>query len=544
MIIATSSAGLLLHRRLAWLTPLVPVLLALLVFWPVVGFELLLWDDNVHIAENPLFNPPRLQNIGHYWTHRFYGLYIPVTYTIWTVLGVLAHHPATYHAASLAVHLACVAMVYRILRRLMDSGSAWPAALGACVFAVHPLQVESVAWVSAFRDLLATFFCLLAAWVFLDDAAQHSEQHLHRLKRSALLLMLMLLAVLSKPTALVLPLALMVLGWLRGSALRPAARELVPLFALAVACAAWTRLIQTSSYLHPAPLWARPLVAADAIAFYLLKLLWPARLGFDYGRTPQAILASGEAMFTWIIPVAAAATLALLARRSRALCAAALIFLIGLLPVLGLLSFDFQDKSTVADHYVYLSMLGVAIAVAAAVRRYPTLPMHALASAIVLLLCLRSWSQIWHWRDTRSLAEHGLAVNPSSWAAWDLLTAVAFDEHNPRLAERFARQALAARHDDYDALINLGRALVLQDQTAQALAPLQKAVELRPDGADGHASLAAAYGTLGQIEQALRHCQRALELNPNHPQAKLMLPLLQRAQRPATTTTTIPSPPG
>ncbi|HWP41045.1 MAG TPA: hypothetical protein VNL70_08965, partial [Tepidisphaeraceae bacterium] len=437
------------RRRLAGLLPLAPVVLALLVFWPVVGFELLLWDDNVHITENPLFGPPRFQNIGHYWTHRFYGLYIPVTYTIWTVLGVFAHHPATYHAANLAVHLTCVAMVYRILRRLVDRTSVWPATLGACVFAVHPLQVETVAWVSAFRDLLATLLCLLAIWVFLDDTSSGNKQQPQPLRRSATLMMLMLLAVLSKPTAAVLPAILMVLGWMQGRTLKQLARNLAPLFVLAIACAVWTRLIQTSSYLHPAPLWARPLVAADAIAFYLLKLLWPARLGFDYGRTPQAILASGEAMFTWIIPVAAAATVALLWRRSRALSAAALLFLIGLLPVLGLLSFDFQDKSTVADHYMYLPMFAVSIGVAAAVRRYPTPLMQSLAGAIVLLMCLRSGSQVWYWRDTRSLAEHGLAVNPSSWSSWDLLTAVAFDEHNPRLAERFARQALAARHDDY-----------------------------------------------------------------------------------------------
>lgn len=498
------------------------VALTLAAYWPVVTFEFLNWDDSLHITSNWLMHPPALERSGYYWTHGFLGLYIPVTYTLWTFIGGLSMSPAMFHAANLAVHLACVLIVFAIVRRLV--GSDWPAALGAAIFAVHPMQAETVAWISAFRDGLAGVFMFAAIWAFLRRA------HM-------ILWICFVLAILSKPTAAVLPAMLLILGWAQQRPLKSLCATIGPMFLISIACVAWTRHVQPSTLLEPAPLWARPLVALDALAFYAKKLLWPAPLGFDYGRTPAAILQSGQALFTWLLPVAGAAAVAAVARRQRLFAAAAMLFVAGVAPVLGLVPFDFQDKSTVADHYVYASMLGSAIGVAVVAARWDSRIVRAAGAAIVLTLAVLSWVQIGSWRDTRSLAENGLRVNPRSFSALNLLTWEALDEQNPRLAERFARESLSARAENIDALINLGAAMAMQDRAAEALPPLQRAVELRPDLADAHANLAAAYGELGRVADALRHCQIALEINPNHSQATVMLPLLRQGSQRAPATT-------
>lgn len=514
---------------------LILLILALATFWPVVGFDFLAWDDLLHLSGNPLFHPPALSHIGRFWTTPFYGLYIPVTYTIWMLIACAAGlDPAVFHAANLLVHLACVVLVYAILLRL--AGSAWGAAAGAAIFAVHPLQVETVAWVSAFRDLLSGMFVLMAVWIDLRPG--------NRAWRYPLILLAFVLAILAKPTAVVLPILLLLLRWMRKQDWRQAAIEIGPLVLLSIACALWTRMVQPSTDVHPAPAWFRPLVAADALAFYLFKLLWPTRLGLDYGRTPQAILSNGQAWFTWVMPASVIVMMLGVLRAERAsnrlYIGAGLIFVAGLLPVLGLVSFDFQGKSTVADHYVYVSMLGVALAVALFVcgRNPPGLrpvTKQAAVLGIILILSARSFIQTWSWHDTRRLAEDGLRVNPRSWSAMNLLAWNAFDANDPRQAQWLSSESLRIRDDNPDALINLGIALAEQGRLRQAVEPLEIAIQLRPRLADAHATLAGVYGKLGRYDEALDECKTALKLNPNHPQAKLTLELLRRAMAPPAT---------
>jgi hypothetical protein len=539
------------------------IVLTLAVYWPVIGFEFLSWDDTVHIVDNPLFKPPTVANIGWYWVHPFYGLYIPVTYSLWTVLGLISVNASLFHATNLVVHLACVVLVYFIVRRLV--ASSWAAFLGAAIFAVHPMQVETVAWVSAFRDLLGAMLMLAAVLLYLR-------------RQLVLVVAAFVLAILSKPTTIVLPVLLVILRTLtpspriqgegggEGSGIsnlksqitKPLTLTLSPgtgrgdqmalfvMILMAAACVIWTRAVQPSTLLRPSPLWSRPLVALDALAFYLFKLTWPAKLGFDYGRTPQEILASGQAYFTWLVPAGVAVALIAMARRRRLIVAAALIFVAGLLPVLGLLPFDFQDKSTVADHYVYPSMLAAAIFVTAIVAWRDTLATRAIVAVIVVLLGVRSWMQTWNWQDTHTLATSNLSVNPRSWSSLNLLAYLAFDDQtltqDVRLsrAESLSRESLGVR-ENVDALINLGRALALENREQEALAPLARAVQLRPNDADAHTNLGATYYLLGRLDDAQHECDMALRLNPRHPEARNLLQLLQSAgttrpaSQPATT---------
>jgi Tfp pilus assembly protein PilF len=509
------------------------VLLPLAVFWPVVTFGFLNWDDRFHLLDNPLFQPPSIDNIRHYWSRPYMGLYIPLTYTVWTLIGTVTMSPAAFHAANLVLHVGCTVLVFLIVRQLI--GSTWPAAIGAGIFAVHPLVVEPVAWVSGFRDVLGAVLMLLSIWFHLKHARRTTPLYftlpLH------LCILCFLAALLAKPTAVVTPLIILILGRLMMRPVKLILLETAPMFVLAIACAVLTKWIQPSIYLQPAPLWARPLVAGDALAFYLFKLFWPTQLCFDYGRTPQAILHSGQIWVSWLTPLCLAIACALSMRRQQLGSAAALVFLVGLLPVLGLVPFDFQEKSTVADRYVYVSMLGAALAAAAVVRARDSIRFRAVAASVVVALAVASWIQTRTWRDTRTMATHGLSINPRSFAALDLLAWEAFDDQNHALAERLSRESLDINPDDQTALINLGRALALQDRPLEALEPTLRAVAVRKDDAEAHANLCAVYYELGRYDQAMIECETALKLNPQHRPARYLRQLIQQrmARPPATT---------
>src|SRR5262245_46904889 len=155
-------------RRQSLLASTLLVAVTVAVFWPVLKFEFLNWDDRFHILDNPLFQPARLENARHYWSQPYMGLYIPLTYSVWTLIGSASMSPAVFHGANLLLHIGCVLLVFNIVRELI--GAVWPAAIGAAIFAVHPVQVETVAWVSGFRDLLGALLMLFSIWLYLLHA--------------------------------------------------------------------------------------------------------------------------------------------------------------------------------------------------------------------------------------------------------------------------------------------------------------------------------------------------------------------------------------
>lgn len=438
-IAATESAPAASVRAAKWLPVLLILAATLVVFGPIVKHQFLAWDDDFTLELNPRMRQPSVENMAYYWRHSFMDLYVPVTYTVWSGLAFVAKaigrpgpngapDPRFFHAASILVHALNAALVYWLLRRLLKT--RWPAAGGALLFALHPIQVEAVAWASGFKDLLCATFSLLALlqYVLAVQPVEPEEQQRSTARRRvhyAIALAAMLLGMLSKPGAIVVaPLILVVdLLMLR----RPWRRVLVssaPFFLLAVPCVVWTRVFQPSDYLRPVPLWQRPFVAADALAFYLSKLIVPARQAFDYGRAPWVIFEHHYAWFTWILPAALAIALFIYRRTATTLIAAAVLMVIGVAPVLGLNTFDFEMISTVTDHYFYLAMLGPALAAAWALDRWAirvgfTSRRPAVACALILgLLAARTVVQSRHWQDSREFFTHTLAVNPNSWSSW------------------------------------------------------------------------------------------------------------------------------
>ena len=481
------------------------ILVTAATFGRAVGNDYVSWDDRDTIAENPRVKEPSYDNVAYYWSHSSGGLYAPVTYSYWAALSWLARgvDPRVYHAASVVLHACAALLVFAVVRQLVASDAA--ACAGALLFAVHPVQVESVAWASGAKDLLAGLFSLAMIDQFLRFTAKRQAGGGGR-AHYATSLGVFVLAILSKPSAVVAPVVALLLA---SSKHRATSRSLLvwvaPMMLLAGACVLWSRAAQAQYAPTDTPAWTRPLIALDAIAFYLWKLVWPTDLAIIYGRTPRAVIDSGAAYYTWLVPVAVGAVAFASRRRAPLLWTGFVTFVVALLPVLGFARFMFQIHSTVADHYLYLPMLGVALAVAGVVSVRHGAPAWCVFATLVVGLSAVSVMQIGHWRDSEALYARVLDVNPNS---------------------AFARAGL-------------GRAYAESNRLREAIPQFEAAVRLAPTSRTAHASLAQAYLLDGRIDDAIKHARVALSLAAPGDDTSWERSILERA----TESTTRPAPP-
>lgn len=549
--------------RHLWIKALIVVVVGL-TFAPIVGHAFLTWDDNYTLSENPLIQHPSPANMMFYWRHGFMDLYVPVTYTVWTGVAFISQaighgdpagnlDPHVFHAASILVHAINALLVFGLLRRLV--ANPWPAAAGALLFALHPVQVETVAWASGMKDLLCGMFSLIAIGQYLravqaDGAGEAGLSNGRRRLHYILGMAAMLLGMLSKPTAMITPLLALIIDLL---VLRRPWRKILisiaPYLLLAVPCLIWTKLWQPAGYSPSVPLWQRPLIAADALAFYLAKLLFPAHLAFDYGRAPSVVIDQGWAYFTWLVPAVVAAGLFIFRKRATGLIAAALLLAAGVAPVLGFSRFDFQTISTVADHYLYLALLGPALAgawllsrvsarnageeegrpcssaaskggqkpfsgeaVACAaplsnLRRLRTPDSVSIASWItavaLAILAARSAAQAHYWEDSRTFYSHTLEVTPGSWSSWYGLACLSHVEGR-KLATRATEEAAAGRDPKQDRL-------AANEKLHEALDYYEQTLRLNPDdvaGQHGYAAILMYFGRSREAAEAFNQVLR------------------------------------
>ncbi len=438
------------------------------------------FDDPQTIALNSWFNPPSLAGAFKGWSTPAGHLYIPLTYTLWGCLATIAHvdqpdaigsslNPFVFHTASITVHLLSVVLVYRILELLRPNENDrsnpidWTATVGATIFALHPIQVEAIAWASGFKDLLCTCF-MLGAILNLILARRSASG-----PRVWLGALMTLCACLSKPTGIVTPFVAATLDILvLRTAWKFVVRDLSPWLFIAIIFAVIGAIAQPPINAYVTPLAWRPLIATDALAFYLSKLAFIRHYAIDYGRTPQRAISSGTAVWSWILPFAIA-SIAWLSRTSiRLLGIGLLISLLCLAPVLGFVPFTFQAFSTTADHYAYPAMLGFAIAATGVVARLRGGTQRMICILLLAALAPFSFVQAGYWKDGIALFRHTLEINPQSALAHTNLAAEYRVRGETFEAEREWRQAVAADPDDAFAQLSLADLAVARGDVASA----------------------------------------------------------------------------
>ena len=398
---------------------LIVIALIVLTFWRLGTSEFTWWDDQMTIHHNGRFNPPTLKTLSFYWTTPDLGLFVPVTSTLWAGLAKLAYvgtpddygvllNPAVFHVTSLLLHIISGLLVLRLLRRLI--GDETPALAGALLFALHPVQVESLGWVSGMKDVLCWCFALAALLLYVRrvQANQNQTRSAWRGFDLPAAFFLMAMAILSKPTAMVLPAAMVVIDLLLLSRpWRRVALTAAPFFILTVAGAILARDAQFVQHVKAAPLWQRPFIVGDSLAFYVRQLVWPQTLTIDYGRMPERVMASAPGYLWWLLPAAiGAAAMAAARRGTRLPLAALLIAVIGIAPVSGIATFQMQSFSTVTDHYLYFSMLGVGLLLAWTLSRWPAKSLRVAAFVVIGVFAVRSWFQTSIWHDSYALFGH------------------------------------------------------------------------------------------------------------------------------------------
>lgn len=552
-----------LHSK--WKTlgiPTILIAIILLVYGCNFTHGFVWWDDQDTIFHNPDFLPPTLKSAFAYWTRlpneTYY--YNPVVYTAWALASAVAYDPAhnslaawPFHLISLAVHAFSAFIVFRLLIRLTGSHRPLPALIGALVFLLHPVQVEAVAWASGLKDLLCGLFTFLAllAWLNATDLTP-SNTPSRRWTYYGLGTTCFILALLSKPLAVIVPLLAGVTEWAAyHTPLRKLAVRLVPWIVISVAAAAFAKCFLPASVVpHPA-LWARPLLAGDALAFYLYKVSVPWHYAPDYGRRPADVLGTAWVYVAWIVPFAVAMVCAITWRRGvRQFALAFALFVIGVLPVLGLIPFDFQYFSTVSDHYLYVAMFGIAIACAVTFKCLDSIPTRIVTILVLTTFAALSFVQSQYWRDDKTLWTHTIVVNPHSFAGYSQLGFAYWRAQQPEKAAQAYREAIRlnpnhpnghdlwlyyARKGDLDAAIHeIDQYILAADQ----LPPLRKSIVPMLYNYKGEMLM-----VLGRSDEAVAEFQRALEIQPNLEVARQnLLRLRGQFTNPATRPVTITPP--
>ena len=526
-----------------WVLALGLFLMTGAVFHDILSFGFVRWDDDLHVYANPYLHPVSAAHFLHFWAVPYQNLYAPLSYTLYSFLALMAHRsvlipitdglwgdldPRVFHAASLGLHSVNAVLVFTLLRRLLPNrGTALSdgaACAGALLFALHPLQVESVAWVAELRGLLAGLcsLCALHAWLTFIETPEKRRYY-------ALATLCFALALLSKPSAVALPLtAALLAGWLRVP-LRTWLPWLAGWGAFGFAALAVTHTAQPVTVDIVTPFWTRPLIAADALRFDLGKLFWPSHLGIDYGRSPQWLMAHGGGYISGVLIAALGTAIGTLRRRCPALAVSAGLFTAALLPTLGLTPFVFQVFSTVADRYLYMALLGPAFGLAWGLAYLGkehagkiAVPRLRLASgcvcAGVLLLCAgRSSVQTMFWRSSIALFNQALAVNPQSWCTCNNLAIIAIDEGQPLDALPLLSEAVRLRPEFAEAHANRGVALLRLGARPAAEAEFRLAVQYRPNSVQAYRGLGAALTAQGRPIEAAAAFRQALALQERPP---------------------------
>jgi len=505
-----------------WLLALVLAVVTFAAYQPTwhAGF---IWDDDDHLTANPAMTAPH--GLKLIWSSLAVSRYYPLTLTaFWAQRRLWGLNPLPYHLVNVALHAVNGILVFLVLRRLRVP-AAW---LAAMLWVLHPVNVESVAWITELKNTQSGFFFFLSMLCFLrSDADQKPGWY-------ALAIACGLAAMLSKPSTVVLPLVLLLCAWWeRGRWHRTDLVRIAPFFGLAVGMSALTIIEQRGHVLRAGTTdWRlgpaeRLVVAGKAIGFYAAKVLWPARLTFVYPR--WAVDASS--LWSWAPTIALVAVAVTLWRcRSRAWCRAAVFgggfFIVALLPVLGFFDVFYFRYSFVADHFQYLACIGL-ISLAASTGTaigeragQRGRDLGTVAAAIVLLILgVSTWRQGRIYQNMETLWRDTLTKNPRCWMAHNNLGLALVSLGRMQEAKEHYEQALRGKPDYAEAHNNLGTFLLQEGKVNDALGQFEQALRSAPDSAEVHNNLGTALYQTGKREEAKAQYQQALRSTPDYAEA-------------------------
>ena len=522
-----------------WL-PILVFAISLFVFLPAVGNDFVNWDDNRNFLDNSSYRGLSFENLKWMFTTFHLGHYHPLT---WLTLGLdyvlWGMNPSGYHLTNAVLHAATSWLVYLVIVELLQLAKCeeertpallFSAALGALLFAIHPLRVESVAWASERRDVLSGLFYVGSALLYLRGRLWASVG-------------VFAAALLSKVMVASLPIVLLVLD------VYPLRRKLdlsllwskIPYFGLAMAAGLFalarqrTGVTGTFEDIEVEPL-LRLTLSLYGLAFYLWKSVFPFSLApqYAYSSAPQAF--DAPLIVGSVATIAVTIASVLLRKQWPALAAAWVCYVVTLLPVLSILRFDPQQY--VADHHSYLATLAFAMLAAGGFSNLLERRRAALAAAcaavVTLVLCERTLAQTRVWENSVTLWTYTLNMSPLSSLAHNNLARVLADQGQTDKALEHLRKAVEIRPDYAHAHYNLGQVLMQQGELQEAEFHFRRAIEKEPRYAAAQTSLGNCLARQNREAEAEDHYQIALEVLPDFPDAHYNFALaLHRQSKPS-----------
>jgi protein O-mannosyl-transferase len=476
------------------------------------------WDDDAHMTRPDLRSAEGLARI---WTQLgATQQYYPLVHSVfWIEHRLFGDATIGYHILNILLHFFSALLIVTILRRL-DIPGAW---LAAGIFALHPVMVESVAWISELKNTLSGVFFFGAGLAYLNFDVKREKKHF------VIAFLLFLFGLLAKSTIATLPAALLVVFWWKRGRIvwKRDAAPLLPFFVIGIISGLFTawverRLIGAVGGEFDFTIIDRSLIAGRAVWFYLYKLFWPADLIFTYPRWQI----DAATVWQYLFPAALLFAVGLfwrLRNRSRTPLAALLYFMGMLFPSLGFFNIYPFRYSFVADHFQYFASIGPITAVATCIaqgtgllrERFRRPALWLVCGILISVLYLLSWKQSGMYFNAETLYRTTIQKNPDSWMAHTNIGHLLTDKGQTDEAMAHLEKAVQLAPHSGEAHNNLGVLLARIGRTDEAMAQYKKAVELEPNLVKPHNNLGILLGKTGRTDEAMVHFQKALELNPD-----------------------------
>jgi Flp pilus assembly protein TadD len=522
-------------RTANWAVPLLIAVVTFVAFIPALRAGFVAWDDQVNFYENPDYRGLGWTQLRWMWTTFLLGHYVPLS---WMTLGldyvVWGMNPAGYHLTSLLLHCADAVLVYFLARRILrltgvvaptDDGIslAIPAGFAALLFAVHPLRVESVVWITERRDVLSGLFYLSSVLFYLRYVEPPTAKRLWYW----LALGMFVAALLSKGSAVTLPPVLLILnvyplrrlggekGWWTTSAKR-VYRELLPFVVLAMAFVVMTFVaLQRMSQLAVPQKIA---VSAYSLAFYLLKTVAPVNLAPLYDLPRHVDPTEPVYVVSYFVVIAFTGLAWILRRRRPGVTVAWVLFVLILFPLLGVHQ---NGPQIAADRYTYNVAPVLAILAAAgwaSLRRpFSAIP-TMVATAVIIGLGAMTWKQSEIWHDSVTMWSKVLSLNENSSITLTALGNLTAKEGRNDEAIRYYERSMAIDPGSFEAENNLGIVLARTKRLAEAIEHYRRAVALKADYYEAQNNWGLAIAEQGgDLTQSIEHYRIALRIKPDYP---------------------------
>lgn len=509
-------------------------------FWPLKNCDFINFDDDKYVTANShVVSGITLDGIIWSFTSYHEANWHPLTWISHMAdCQLYGLNPRGHHLSNLALHICNALLLFLLLTRV--TGALWPSAMVAALFALHPLHVESVAWVAERKDVLSTFFWMTTMWAYVWYVEGPD------LKKYLLVLLSYALGLMAKPMLVTLPFVLLLLDWWPlgrllpmpgpgtsspATGLAPAAPktlaglgvEKIPLLALAAFSCVITIAAQKQALvpLTRIPFLFRLTNAIFSYVSYLGKAIWPARLSVYYPH-PISRFSGWELALAGLV-LLGCSTLALIQARKRPYLTVGWFWYLGtLVPVIGLVQVGSQ---AMADRYTYIPLIGIFIMAVWVVRdltaRLPRQKLVLVASAgIVLSICgLLSYQQARYWRSSFSLFKHAIKVTENNGLAYVKLGGAYALQGQIEKAIPLYQKAITLNPNYSEGYNALGFAYIEQGKYDEAIPLCQKAIKIDNNSAEAHSNLGIAYANLGKLNEALPLFQQAIKIKPDFAEA-------------------------